>query len=244
MSENSSRDSQPAIREVGIEESGIPRTLERSPPASRPWVAAFVIAAAVAGLAYGFLLGRGGRPDPTAASALSTTTTSTTPATSAVTSAPESPFPESLEAFVRAAPGHSLGRGVTEYLNPNRFYALAVDGEGIVWAGGPSGVVRLDPATGEFTKLTETDGTGPLDVTELSSAPDGSVWAATDRGLSHWDGEAWSHDSGYPRSYAEHVWTAGLEVGTEGDVWLASYAFQPGDWAPAVRIHRLHEPYA
>lgn len=230
----------PAIRETSIEQSGKPRSLDGPAPAGRPWIAAVVAAATVAGLAYGFLLGRGDRPGPPIPAALGTTTTTSTPE---ATPTSLNPFPETLEAFVRASPGHDLGSGVTEFLNSNRYQALAVDREGIVWAGGSSGIVRLDPSTGEFTRLTGTDGTGPLDTMAISTSSDGTVWAASSRGLSHWDGEAWTHYSRFPRFYPEDRWVTGLEVGPAGEVWLATNTWghdKPG----AARIHRLQDPFA
>jgi ligand-binding sensor domain-containing protein len=232
---------EPAIHEVSIEEGGAPRSLETVAPASRPWLIAIVAATAIAALAYGFMLGRGDRPGAPTSSAPGSPTTST----STATSLNPNPYPEGLEGFIRAAPGHALGRGVTEYLNPNLYEALTIDTDGTIWAGGPSGVVRLDPTSGEFTKLTDTDGTGPLDITALATAPSGEVWAASPRGLSQWDGEAWTHASRYPRSYPEDLWVAGLEIGAEGDVWLATNAWTPQEYsASVVRVHRLREPYA
>jgi len=181
MGENPSRDSQPAIREISVDEGGSPRTLDAPTPRTGPswWIPVLVVIATVAGLGYGFLLGRGDLPDvPETSDSTATTTTLATTTTIA------DPFAQSYVAFVRATPGHDLGVGVTEYLNPNLFDAVDVDEEGNIWAGGTSGVVRLDPATGLFTRLTETDGTGPLDITTITAAPDGTVWAASSRGLS------------------------------------------------------------
>jgi hypothetical protein len=232
---------EPAIREISIEEAGGPQPLDAPPP--RPWVIAIVVGAAAVGLGYGLLLGRGDRPRPDVPPTPDSTIATATTSTSVPPFASPELFQEGRVSFVRGSTGHMLGPGVTEYLNAGYFAAVAVDAHGIIWAGGSSGVVRLDPTTGLFVKLTASDGTGPRDVTEIAVGPDGTVWAASSRGLSHWDGAAWGHESRFNSSYPSQRWVSGLDVGPQGEVWLATNSWDDGGWTSTAQIHRLEEPY-
>jgi hypothetical protein len=235
----------PAVQVLDITQDGETPTTGPEPRSTPRWLVVAVIAALAAGLGYGFVLGRGDRPTDSIEQATSTTsTTSPTATTVGVVD-----LDTQAVVFRRSAAGHSLGRGVTEYLNANRFSTIAVDEGGLVWAGGPAGFVRLNPATGEFDRLTDTDGSGPLDVRDLTIGPDGSVYAATPRGLSHWDGFGWTHDSVLVREMAGWgpEWGSVMEVGPvavapDGTIWLASHVW--AGWTSTSYLHHSSAPFS
>ncbi|MCP4248436.1 MAG: hypothetical protein GY778_15420, partial [bacterium] len=230
---------EPPIRELEIEAGNERSDLRASAPKPGSGAVIVVLVAAVAaivGITYGFLLGRGDRELVSQTSVAGTTTTTRFTPTTAV------PVVGEIRVqFVRTAPGRDLGIGVTEYLNANLFTTLTADSDGIIWAGGNSGVVRLDPATGEFTKLTDTDGTGPVNVISIAAAPDGSVWVTSDRGLSHWREGAWTDDSRFSSAGGTERWPGALALGDDGTVWLATH--QWGSGGERAQIHHSRAPF-
>jgi hypothetical protein len=150
---------------------------------------------------------------------------------------------EGRAGFVRAIPGHEVFDGVTEFLDFNHFRSIAIDDDGLIWTGGPSGVARLDPATGTFTPLTGTDGTGPLDVRRIAIGRDGSAWAATDRGLSHWvDGE-WDYDSRLPTDHDRETEITDLQIASDGRVFVAAHSWSETWESESVQIYWGEAPF-
>jgi hypothetical protein len=233
---------EPAVQLLDITLDGETSGTGSQPRAAPRWLVVAVVAALVAGLGYGFVLGRGDRPtdDDDEQTGSTTSTTALTATTVNVGS-----LETNRVGFRRSQPGHDLGRGVTEFLNPNRFSTIAVDTSGLVWAGGPAGVVRLNPATGEFDRLTDSDGTGPLDVHGLAAGPDGSAYAATGRGLSHWDGIDWALDTVLVQEMSE--WgllmpeVGPLAVASDGTVWLVTHEWS--GWAARSYVHHGSAPF-
>ena len=108
------------------------------------------------------------------------------------------------------APGDGLTDG---YIG-----AIAVAGEGVVWAGGTAGLNRI--SGGEVTTFTSRDGLAGDYVTALHLDPDGVVWVGTTGGLSRFDGKglsSWRAADGLP---SLHV--AQILADDPGSLWVSS----------------------
>lgn len=68
--------------------------------------------------------------------------------------------------------------------------ALAVAGDGAVWAGTDHGVYRFDGQ--QWIGRGTGAGLGDETVHAVVAGDDGTVWAATHRGVRHFDGDAWT----------------------------------------------------
>jgi diguanylate cyclase (GGDEF)-like protein len=103
----------------------------------------------------------------------------------------------------------------------NRLYSLAYDaGSGIIWAGGSSGLFRLDSS---LLQLEPAGGEPFLDRTvyDLAVDEEGAAWAATDRGLRKVMGDnevqVWSRETGLPDDTCMAVTQA-----TDGAIWVGT----------------------
>ncbi|RZV45698.1 MAG: hypothetical protein EX267_04880 [Acidimicrobiia bacterium] len=232
---------EPAVQVLDVTQDGETSATGSEPRASPRWLVVAVVVALATGLGYGFVLGRGDRSADGVDRPASTTNTTALEMTSVNVGTLET-YPV---AFHQSEPGHDLGRRVTEYLNPNVFRTIAFDEDGLIWAGGPAGVVRLNPATGEFDRLTDSDGTGPLGVHELAAGPDGSMFAATARGISRWNGFEWIQGSVVNQEMSENgrltPEVGPLAVASDGTVWLVTR--ERSAWTTQSHIHHGPPPF-
>ena len=97
---------------------------------------------------------------------------------------------------------------------------LAVHGDDL-WVGTWGGLLRWDLDLGTYAKYTPADGLVDTTVHDVAIDGLGRVWAGQERGLSLFDGSAWTtydkDNSGIPGDVVFNV-----AVAPGGDVWLAS----------------------
>ena len=83
-----------------------------------------------------------------------------------------------------------------------------------VWG---QGVLRLDPSAKVWTQFASEDALAGDVVNDILEAKDGSLWFATDGGLSRFDGRAWVRRvGGGTDSYVRSVWQA-----SDGAIWVS-----------------------
>lgn len=117
--------------------------------------------------------------------------------------------------------GHAVepAAGWTSHVDRDAVTDVTVGPEGAVWTAG-AGVRRWQPDGSVDVELRSEHGLGSNDVRSVEVAGDGSVWAATGRGLSVFDGEAWTTytaDDGLLDNDVRAVAT-----GDDGTVWTAT----------------------
>ncbi len=99
--------------------------------------------------------------------------------------------PDTPRAGPTPAPGPvSYQTGWTTYGNGNYVSSLALQ-EDTVWAGGESGLVRWDLASGTYVKFGITDGLAATGGNDLLVDGEGALWVATNGGINRFDGETW-----------------------------------------------------
>jgi ligand-binding sensor domain-containing protein len=120
-----------------------------------------------------------------------------------------------------ARPANTPGEWLL-YDSGNSVYALLAQGDN-VWAGTSSGIVRWEPATGQYERFTAANGLNLTQVFDLAVDSAGQLWAAGWEGLAIYDGATWQHipqsEMGLPdaplRAVAIHpdgtVWAGGDE---------------------------------
>jgi ligand-binding sensor domain-containing protein len=95
--------------------------------------------------------------------------------------------------------------------------ALVVTGDGAVWAGAQhGGLARYDGQC--WTEYGMADGLPSERIVDLVVAPDDVLWAITDEGLVHFNGDAWQsvwlgHDCGALNA---------MGFAPDGSVWLGT----------------------
>lgn len=110
----------------------------------------------------------------------------------------------------------------TNHTLDHRANALAVRGN-TLWVGTAGGLLRWDLGLGVYAKYTPADGLVSTEIHDLAVDGQGRVWVGHDRGLSLFDGIAWTtHDKdntggGIPGDVVLQV-----AVAPNGDVWLVS----------------------
>jgi hypothetical protein len=108
---------------------------------------------------------------------------------------------------------------LTEIDQPGR--TLAEGPDGTLWFGlDKHGIIRLESDT--LTQWTTADGLADNGIRSLLVSRNGSVWAGTAGGVSHWDGvtwEKWEH-LGYPDPDGLSVYK--LYEMTNGTIWAAT----------------------
>jgi hypothetical protein len=117
--------------------------------------------------------------------------------------------------------------------------SLAVDNDGVVWAGsnyGNGGVLRFDGT--EFTRYTTDDGLPGNGVFQVASGTDGRIWAATDAlyaspetaspdeaaGVVAFDGTTWTTFTMEDGLLSND---AVIATGADGTVWAVHYEIPP-----------------
>ena len=116
---------------------------------------------------------------------------------------------------------HDLGVvvGSAESYNPNYVFSVQVDrlGRG-VWFGTWGGGVGLRGFDGTWRSYNVADGLAGNIVYSIAQAADGTLWFGTNRGLSRFDGSAWTnyrHGLPSPDVYA-------VALGDDGQVWVGT----------------------
>ncbi len=92
---------------------------------------------------------------------------------------------------------------------------LAIDGQGMVWAGGYGGVGRYDGSS--WTIYTPADGLASFSIKTISIDTRGNVWTVSfEGGVSGYDGVSWKNHTEAGSSITASA------VDTDGAVWFAS----------------------
>ncbi len=94
-----------------------------------------------------------------------------------------------------------------------------------LWAGTAAGVVRWDLRTDTPTLSTTADGLAANWVNDLRFAPDGTLWAATLKGLSHYDGQRWVIPSGAEGMPVIPIYS--LAFAPDGSLWVGARSREP-----------------
>lgn len=96
--------------------------------------------------------------------------------------------------------------------------SVAVDSEGILWAGTKAGLLRFD---GESWKTyTTEDGLVSNSVNALAVEPDGVLWIGTNEGVSRFDGETWTAYTPQDGLVSNNVFS--IAVASNGAVWVGT----------------------
>ena len=65
--------------------------------------------------------------------------------------------------------------------------SVCIDQAGVIWIGTQSGLNRLDPGSGTFTRYSERDGLAGNNVSKILEDDTGDLWLSTSKGLSRFD---------------------------------------------------------
>jgi ligand-binding sensor domain-containing protein len=110
----------------------------------------------------------------------------------------------------------------TYYLSPGAVTSIAFDTSAI-WCGTEFGLIRWDRSNMTHRIFRIPDGLPHSHIKDLAVAPDGSVWAATEKGgLAVFDGSAWEtydKDTGLSANNA-----AAIAAAPDGTIYAALYA--------------------
>ncbi|MDA0335040.1 MAG: hypothetical protein O2782_07755, partial [bacterium] len=96
--------------------------------------------------------------------------------------------------------------------------AIAVDGKGHIWAGGPDGLIEYDSA------LEATNHTAQLpdaSVRDIAVDALGSVWVGTGGGLAQWRRDAWHRYDRAQGLPSNVVWA--VHCDSRGGVWVGTF---------------------
>jgi ligand-binding sensor domain-containing protein len=88
-----------------------------------------------------------------------------------------------------------------------------------LWIGYVTGGVSL-LSGGQLTTYGQKDGLAPGEIHSITRAPGGSVWVATEYGLSRFDGRRW-HDAGFKTSYP-HSHPNAIFFDSRGTLWAST----------------------
>ncbi|MFC1975809.1 two-component regulator propeller domain-containing protein [Chloroflexota bacterium] len=80
---------------------------------------------------------------------------------------------------------------VRTHIKISNIHAMAVEAD-YVWAATNGGVLRWNSADDRYVVYTTADGLASNNVWRIAIDKTGNVWAGTDRGLSRFDGQAWT----------------------------------------------------
>ena len=110
--------------------------------------------------------------------------------------------------------------GIDTAYNPNYIVSLAVDKEGIVWAGTwGGGLARFDGA--RWRNYTMKDGLPGNHVFMLHIDDKGALWIGTNNGLARRDGDKFRVITTADGLYSNAVFS--LATGANGDLWVGSF---------------------
>jgi ligand-binding sensor domain-containing protein len=89
----------------------------------------------------------------------------------------------------------------------------------VQWIATDYGLMRYDPATGDWTTFTGADHPILYDIWTFLAASDGTVWVGGEEGLAHYDGTSWSSPAALgsaPQLIDD------LAEGPDGSLWMAT----------------------
>jgi serine/threonine protein kinase/ligand-binding sensor domain-containing protein len=89
----------------------------------------------------------------------------------------------------------------------------------VQWIATDAGLMRYDPATGEWTTFTSADHPFLDDIWCFLAASDGTVWVGGERGLVQYDGATWSTP---PASGGMPQFVDDVAEGPDGTLWVAA----------------------
>ena len=113
--------------------------------------------------------------------------------------------------------------------NPNYVVGLAIDADGVVWAGTwGAGLSRFDGET--WSTYTIRDGLPANHVFMLEIDPEGRLWIGTSEGLARYDGRKFIRYTQQHGLVSNNVFS--MAFAPDGSAWVGSYGgvtgFQPG----------------
>jgi len=113
----------------------------------------------------------------------------------------------------------------TSYGNNNFVLSLALQGD-YLWAGTESGLVRWNLGPGSYIRFGTEDGLPSVRVNDLLVDEDGSLWVATDAGVTRYDGETWiTYDAA---DGLDSDWITTLHQDEFGYLWAGSRGGERG----------------
>jgi ligand-binding sensor domain-containing protein len=105
------------------------------------------------------------------------------------------------------------------------------------WMWSHTGVIRHDPAGGDWTVFTADDHPALEDVNLIYVTSDGTVWTGGVYGLARYDGGAWSAPpgAGDPPPQGEEGDVNAIDQAPDGSLWAAVYGdlyhLDDGQWS-------------
>ncbi len=107
----------------------------------------------------------------------------------------------------------------TSYGNDNFVLSLALQGD-YLWAGTESGLVRWNLGPGSYVRFGTEEGLSSVRVNDLLVDAEGSLWVATDAGVTRYDGETWiTYDIA---DGLDSNWITALFQDQSGGMWACS----------------------
>jgi ligand-binding sensor domain-containing protein len=115
--------------------------------------------------------------------------------------------------------GQAWQRFTAPELAEVEIYAIDIDPGDVQWLVTDHGLMRHDPALGEWTTFTGADHPVLAEITSILAASDGNVWAGGEGGLVRYDGRTWSTPvaSGNPPQFVDD-----LAEAADGSLWFAA----------------------
>ncbi|MBN1439991.1 MAG: hypothetical protein JW929_11335 [Anaerolineales bacterium] len=123
---------------------------------------------------------------------------------------------------------------------------IACGAEGSIWVGGYKGIhYYKDGEWGSFAVEAYATGEYPDLMYGLEIAPDGTVWVATARSISAYDGTSWKEYT-QGSGFDVEISPAGLAVDSKNRVWMIDYdmlyLFENGGWNAFELKHSIMTP--
>jgi ligand-binding sensor domain-containing protein len=98
-------------------------------------------------------------------------------------------------------------------------YAIEIGPDDVQWLETDDGLLRYDPASGQWTSFTGDDHPILADVWAILATSDGLFWAAGAEGVVQYDGHSWAAPQA---SGTQPEWIDDLAEAPDGSLWLAS----------------------
>ncbi len=122
-----------------------------------------------------------------------------------------------LTRFEAAGPG-SVALKPVQLSSGGAVRAIAVDGKGHIWAGGPDGLIEYNSA---FAATHHTAQLPDASVRDIAIDAQGSIWVGTSGGLAQWRGNAWHHYGRAEGLPSNVVWS--VHCDSRGGVWVGTF---------------------